>query len=181
LRTVADFKGMKFRVLATKIETGLMEKLGATGVPIPLEETLPALQNRLIDGIRSNIIVTAGLKYFSIAKFLTLVNDTQIATIGMISTAFLAKLPPDLKKAVIEVANEMSAVGYEKSVEFDARSAKIWRDNGAEVLEMVPAERAEFMRRGREVADAELKNNADPKTRELYALLTQTAERTRKK
>jgi len=181
LRTVADFKGMKFRVLATRIETGLMDKLGATGVPIPLEETLPALQNRLIDGVRSNIIVTAGLKYFSVAKYLTLVNDTQIATIGMVSTAFLAKLPPDLKQMVLDVAGEMSKVGAEKSVEFDARSAKVWRDNGAEVLEMVPAERTEFMRRGREVADGELKNNPDAKTAELYALLTGTAERLRKK
>ena len=181
LRTVADFKGLKFRVLATKIETGMMDSLGATGVPIPLEEVLPALQNGMIDGVRSNIVVTAGLKYFSIAKYITKVDDTMIATIGFVSTAFLSRLPPDLRKLVIDVGGEMSAFGYKTSVEFDTNASKTWSDNGAEVITLAPAEKAEFMKRGRAIADADLRNNPDARTRELYALLTETADRLRPK
>jgi len=146
LRKVADFRGLKMRVLATRIETGLMDRLGASGLPIPLEETPPSLQNGMIDGIRSNIIVTAGLR-----------------------------------KLVIDTAWEMSEFGYRQSVEIDRRAAQIWRDNGAEVIVWPREERDEFMRRGRAVADAELRNNPDAKTRELYLLLTETADRLRPK
>lgn len=181
LRKVADFRGLKFRVLATKIEIGVMDAVGATGVPMPFEEIVPAIQNGMIDGARSNIIVTAGLKHYTVAKYITLVDDTMIATFGFLSTAFVDKLPADLRKIVIETGNEMSEVGYKSSVEFDAKAAQLWRDGGAEVILLPPEEKAEFMRRAKAVAEAELRNNPDAKTRELYTLLTETAEKYRGK
>ena len=38
LRTIDEFKGRKIRVLASKMETELMSRIGASGVPIPFTE-----------------------------------------------------------------------------------------------------------------------------------------------
>ena len=39
-RKLADIKGLKIRVLATPLERAVMEKMGATGVPMPYTEVL---------------------------------------------------------------------------------------------------------------------------------------------
>ena len=56
-KTLEDIKGRKIRVLATPLERAFISKLGATGVPMPYTEVLPAMQQRVIDGVRSAVIV----------------------------------------------------------------------------------------------------------------------------
>ena len=57
IRKIDDLKGLKVRVLATKMESKLAGVLGMTGVPMPYLEVLPALQRRTIDACRSSIVV----------------------------------------------------------------------------------------------------------------------------
>ena len=66
MRTLADMRGRKIRVLATKIEQAIMAEFGATGVPIPFEELMPALQSHTVDGLRSSMVVTAAMKYYNV-------------------------------------------------------------------------------------------------------------------
>ena len=63
-----DMKGMKIRVLASKTESGFIGEFGGTGVPMPFSEVLPALQRKVIDGVRSGIIVMGPLKFYTAAK-----------------------------------------------------------------------------------------------------------------
>ena len=50
---LADFSGKKLRVNATAMEREEMRQLGATAVPMPLNEVLPSLQRGVIDGTMS--------------------------------------------------------------------------------------------------------------------------------
>ena len=93
VRSLADFKGRKFRVLATKVETEIMRRLGATGVRMPYSETVPGLQRKLIDRVRSNIVVMNATKHWTVAKYITVVNDTYIPCAGFVSMVWYNKLP----------------------------------------------------------------------------------------
>ena len=179
LRKLDDFRGKKFRVLATKVEIEAMNRLGATGVPMDLAEVLPALQNRVLDGVRSSIVVMGAGKYFSITKYITDVQDSMIPIGGWVSTQWLNKLPADLQKMVLDTGRELEDFAYKTSVEFDNRAAQLWRDNGAEVIKLSPADQAEFMRRFRSVADEVMGN--DPALKELYQLYKEVAASHRKK
>lgn len=179
VRKLDDFRGKKFRVLATAIETGIMKELGAAGVPMDFAEVLPSLQNKTLDGIRSNAAVMAGAKFFTVAKFLTNVRDTMIPSAGMVSTAFLAKLPADLRKAVEDVGLESEAAMLGIAKQFDENATKLWREGGAEIIELSAADKAEFMKRAQSVGDQVLANDAQ--TKDLYALLKKVAEKHRKK
>ena len=75
IRTLDDFKGRKIRVLASKMETALVGKLGATGVPMSYIEVLPGLSRKTIDGVRSSIIVMGGSKFFTVTKYITVVES----------------------------------------------------------------------------------------------------------
>lgn len=179
IRKIDDFKGKKIRVLATKVETDLMSRLGATGVPVDFAELLQALQQKTVDAARSSIVVMGGMKYFTVTKYLTIVNDGYIPAVMFVSTAFYNKLPADLQKVVIDAGGEVERQMPPISVKLNADYEKTWKDNGAEVIRLSPADQAEVMRRGAPVGDEVIGSN--PETKELYAALKQAADATRKK
>ncbi len=174
VRTLADFRGRKFRVLATKVETEVMRRLGATGVPMPYGETLPALQRKLIDGIRSSIVVMAATKHFTVTKFITVVNDTYIPCVGFVSMAFYNKLPADLKKVVEEAGRAVEPHMYKVGQEFAATAEQKWRDGGAEVIRLSPAEQKQFMEITKPIGDDVLGARKD--TKEMFELMKETAK-----
>jgi TRAP-type C4-dicarboxylate transport system substrate-binding protein len=57
IRKIADFKGRKIRVFGSPIESEIMRRVGATGVPMPLSEVIPAIQRKVIDGNKAGIVV----------------------------------------------------------------------------------------------------------------------------
>ena len=78
IRTLADFKGKKIRVLATDVERAVIDEFGGTGIPMDMGNVIPALQRGQLDGIRSTIVVLAVLKFYDVARYITLVEDTHI-------------------------------------------------------------------------------------------------------
>ena len=53
VQRLADFKGMKVRVLASQMHTVPLERIGATGVPMAPSEAVQALSSGAIDGVRT--------------------------------------------------------------------------------------------------------------------------------
>ena len=53
---LSDFNGKKLRVNATAMEREKMRRLGATAVPMPLNEVMPSLQRGVIDGTMSGTV-----------------------------------------------------------------------------------------------------------------------------
>ena len=70
IKTLSDMNGLKIRVLATKMETAVLKTVGAAGIPMPYSEVLPALQRKVLDGVRSGIIVMGPSKFYTVAKHL---------------------------------------------------------------------------------------------------------------
>ncbi len=174
MRTLSDFKGQKFRVLATKVETEVMGRLGATGVPMPYTETLPALQRKLIDGIRSNIVVMAATKHFTVTKFITVVNDTYIPSVGFVSMVFYNKLPRDLQKVVEDAGRAVEPHMFQVGREFAKTAEQKWRDGGAEVIRLSDADQKKFMEVTRPIGDDVLGSRDD--TREMFTLMKTVAK-----
>src|SRR5690242_1102666 len=57
MRTLADLKGKKIRVLASPFQMEQLTRLGATGVPLTLSDVMPALQQGTLDGALSSVPV----------------------------------------------------------------------------------------------------------------------------
>jgi TRAP-type C4-dicarboxylate transport system substrate-binding protein len=179
LRNLGDLKGRKIRVLATKIEQGIMAEFGATGVPIPFEETMPALQSRSVDGIRSSMVVTGAMKYFTVTKFVVQTSETITATGLWVSTRFLDKLPADLQKAVYETGAGLDKAGAEMGKKAYATAEKTWTDGGAEVVKWSAADMAEFNRRLVPLAEDTFGKAPDQGTRDVWAVFKDAAARTK--
>ena len=178
IRKLSDIKGRKLRVLATKMESELVGTFGAAGVPIPYTEVLPALQRGTVEGVRSSIVVMGASKFFTVSKYITVINSGFIPSGIWISKIWLNRLPADLRKVVMDTAKELEGWAGKNAMGYASRAEKLWKDNGAEVIKLSSAEQQQFMKRVNPLGDKFL--GANPKTKEIYALLKQAAVATRK-
>lgn len=177
IRTLADFKGKKIRVLATDVERAVIEEFGGTGIPMPMGDAIPGLQRKQIDGIRSTIVVLAALKFYDVAKYITLVEDTHIPDMAMMSKKFYDSLPPDLQKAVMDVGAELERYMEDVVIRYDRRAANLWRSKGGEVIRLSTADRDEFMARTAKIGDRIM--GEDPELAPMYNKLKECARITR--
>lgn len=133
-----DFKGKKFRVNATAAEREKMRRFGASAVPMPLSEVVPALQRGVVDGTQSGTVVYVVFKFNRISKVLTRTDDTLIISSAVLSKSWLKQLPADLRKIVVETAGSLQA----KASAFSHKSENFmigkWKEAGG-TLNSLPA------------------------------------------
>lgn len=179
IEKLGDFGGKKLRVLATKMEQAVMKELGATGIPMPFGEVLPAIQRRTIDGARSGVIVMGPFKFYTTAKFLY--NDSMgyIPSGMWMNKKFVDKLPANLRTAVFESGKAITDATLESAARNTEKWEKLWVKNGGTVIEPTAADKAELRKRLSPLGDQFLGQN--PKVKEMYDLVKQAAAATKGK
>ena len=136
---LADFNGKKLRVNATAMEREKMRRLGATAVPLPLNEVMPSLQRGVIDGTMSGTAIFVAFKMNEVTKTMTVTNDTMLVSLAVVSKVFLDKLPPDLRKTVLDVGRETQQRTSTWEQEFSKGLDKAWVAQGG-ILHTLPDE-----------------------------------------
>jgi len=148
IRTPDDLRGKKVRVLATPIETAMMAAMGATGVPMPLGEVLPALQQGALDAVESALPVFANFKYYDVAKFHANTNHYFIISMGTISKKWLDGLPADIQRAVVEEAQATNAELLEWTKNFYKTAEIAWKEKAKDGwIELTPEQQSVFRKR----------------------------------
>jgi tripartite ATP-independent transporter DctP family solute receptor len=174
---VADLKGLKLRVLAAPLQLEQIRSMGATPVPMPLGEVMPALQQGTIDGVMSCIPVFVALKYADAAKYLVETNHGLISAITVISKTWFDNLPPDLQDVILKAGQQASTDVYQFSVDDVNKGRDRWKSAGGEVIELSPEERDQLMKQLLKVGDVVVAKN--PGEKAMFDLLRQTADRTK--
>lgn len=181
IRTLKDMVGLKIRVLATPMERAVPAQFGATGVPIPYTEVVPALQRSVVDGARTSLVVMAYSKFQTVTKNLMIINDGLIPTATWVSQAWANKLPADLRKMVLSVPRELEDWASNHAKNNVAKMTQVWRDAGATVRHFSPEDQAKYMAKVRPLGDKFLGQHKNPEVREVYALFKRTLEKHRPK
>jgi len=157
IRTMDDFKGLRLRFASPPIRD-LVQGLGATPVGVPPTEIAEQLQKGTIDGAfidygGAGIAFKLGgtIKYST--ELYAYVSSFAVA----MNEDFWNKLPPDLKKLVMD-----SVTGKEKEVgeawdALDVPGKKALMDGGGEAIRLAPEENAKFRKIGAEVSEAKVK------------------------
>jgi TRAP-type C4-dicarboxylate transport system substrate-binding protein len=172
IRKIDDMKGLKMRVLATKMESKMASELGMTGVPMPYTEVLPALQQKTIDACRTSIAVMGASKFYTTTKYVTVIESGTLATGLWISKAWLNKLPKPLQEQVLKTGRDLENWAGHRGKELNDKAVKLWQDNGAEVIRLSAADQKEVIRRLAPLGDEFL--GSDPATKDMWELLKKT-------
>ncbi len=179
IRTIADFKGRKIRVFGSRFEIETLRRLGGTGVPMPLSEVVPAIQQKVIDGNRSGIVVFVPFKYQTIAPYVLQAGQSIICITKFASKVWFDKLPGDLQTIILEEAADADRRILAFSIALVDKFYKIWTKTGGTLTQLSPEEQAEMRRRLSTVGEAVLKDR--PKVMAVYKIMKAAAERTRNK
>ncbi len=180
IKTLADFKGKKIRVLASQMERRVVASVDATGVPIPFTEVVPAIQRNVVDGARTSLVVADRAKFPTVTKHLTVTNGSYLATGAWISKVWLEKLPENLRKIVLDTAGELEQWAADNSEKYVPGSLESWKKQGAQVYYLSAPEQKEYMTRIAALGDELLGKHDNPEVREIYGLLKAAAKKTAK-
>jgi TRAP-type C4-dicarboxylate transport system substrate-binding protein len=145
VRRVEDLKALKIRTFSTPMQIEPMKKLGASPVPMPLTEVMPALQNGTIDGLLAASTVYTAFKYYDAAKALTYLPSWDVVSVAVVNRKWLASLPSDLRQTVVEEARKAEGSAADWGMADVERSRKVWVENGGENIVLSAEERKRFL------------------------------------
>ena len=141
---LSDFSGKKLRVNATAMEREKMKRLGATAVPMPLNEVLPSLQRGVIDGTMSGTSIFVAFKFNDVVKVVTVTNDTMLVSLAVASKVWLDKLPADLRKMVIDVGRQTQVRTHKWEQQFSKTLEAKWKEMGGQMHTLPPEDLAKM-------------------------------------
>jgi len=177
IRTLADFKGKKIRIFASKFQSEAFDRLGATPVAMSLGDVLPALQQGAIDGAVASTAVFSAFHYQDAAKYVTETGQPAIFGIVEISKKWYDTLPPDLQQIVDQTAAREDVAINPQAAQITEDSRKAWTDAGGELIKLPPDEQSSLLELLSSVgADV---SKEKPLLSEAYKIVSDAAVRTR--
>lgn len=102
VKTPADLKGQKIRVMASPVMVKTMEAMGATGVPVAWAELYTALQTGVVDGAENNHPSVVTKKFYEVTKYYTLDEHMRIPDLIVMSMKLYNQLNDQQKAAVVQ-------------------------------------------------------------------------------
>ncbi len=179
VRTVDDFKGKRLRAPGgAPMHIEPLRKLGASPLTMPLNEVLPAMQNKGLDGMMSGFNIITAFKYWDIAKPVTEVPGSYLVGANIINRNTFKSFGPELEALVRGEVRRLETVYTTYGVTDLEKHYSLWRQNGGEVIRLAPAEQKRYVGEATSVLPAMLA--ADPRLKEDYDVIVAAARRQRK-
>ena len=173
IRTPADLKGLKIRVVGSPLFLDTFTALGANPTQMSWADAQPAFASGAVDGQENPIAVYQAAKLHSVAqKHITMwgyVNDPLVFVVN--KDIWNSWTPADreiVRQAAIDAGKEEIAIARKGLVEADKPLLKEIASHGVTVTQLSPAERDAFVKATRPVYEkwkgqigAELVNAAE--------------------
>jgi tripartite ATP-independent transporter DctP family solute receptor len=117
IKTLADLKGLKIRMIGNPLFIDTMNALGGNGVAMGFDQVFSAMQTGVVDGAENNLPSFVAQNHFQVAKYFSMTEHLIIPELLVFSKASWAKLTPDdqalLKKFGREAQLEQRTLWYE--------------------------------------------------------------------
>jgi tripartite ATP-independent transporter DctP family solute receptor len=129
IKSVADMKGLKIRVLQAKQMMDMVKLLGASPTPMPLGDIYSALQTNVIDGAENNWPSYISFSHYEVARYYTVDGHQRVPEILVASNLAMAKLSKADQAVIAKAAEDSVAfqrakwVQSEKDNEAKAKAA----------------------------------------------------------
>lgn len=163
---MSDLDNQRIRVLASDTEIGTINALGASAVPMPLNEVSAALQQGAIDGVSTVLDVFVAFQTVEVAPNVVETELWYLIPIASVSKAWLDTLPDDLREAVIQTGKDIEQPMFERQLERDKENRETWTSSGGKFTQLGEEEQQQAIEAAAGVAESFLE--AHPEMTELY-------------
>lgn len=156
IKTPADLKGLKIRVVGSPLFLDTFTALGANPTQMSWADAQPAMASGAVDGQENPISVYQAAKLHTVAqKHITMwgyMNDPLVFVVN--KDIWNSWTPADreaVRQAAIEAGKEQIAIARKGMVEADKPLLKEIAANGVTITQLTPAERDAFVKATRPV------------------------------
>jgi len=140
IRTPEDMKGLKFRVMETKIWMQTMNALGATAIPLPFPELYMALQQGVADGQSNPPLAARSLKLYEVQDYMSITEHSVIQWCYLMNPEKFDSFSKEDQELIIEAFKETEKYQRERLVKDYVSDIQSCKDNGMEIIEDVDRE-----------------------------------------
>jgi TRAP-type C4-dicarboxylate transport system substrate-binding protein len=146
VRTPADLKGMRIRLMPGKVHSRSFELLGAVPVSLDLKPGLEAVVSGTVDAQENPLANTVDYGAHKVHRYHTLTGHCYLSRGIYMNRAEFERWPKELQQGIQSAAREAIAAQRELAVEEEQIARKAIESADGEVLELTPEERAAFAR-----------------------------------
>jgi len=131
IKSIADLKGLKVRVIGNPMFVDMMNALGGNGVAMGYDQVFSALQTGVVDGAENNPPSFVFDNHYQVAKYYTLTEHLIVPEILVMSRKTWDALTPEDRERVKKFAREAQAeervlwTAYEQQAVDKAKAAGI--------------------------------------------------------
>ena len=144
VRTPADLKGVKIRVMENPALIESMRAMGANPTPLPFPELYTSMKQGVVEGATIDYTALWTTKVYEAVKYVTEPGFHFLAEPRpvLISAKYFASLPADVQQWIAQAAQEASV--YERSL-FKDRQGKAIEDLRAKGIQFAKMDEAAFL------------------------------------
>jgi tripartite ATP-independent transporter DctP family solute receptor len=158
IKSPADLKGMKIRVVGSPLFADVFTALGANPTQMSWADAQPALASGAVDGQENPLFLFTVLKMHNVGqKFVTTWGYVADPLIFVVNKEIWASWTPAdqaiVKQAALDAGQQEIVIARKGLVEADKPLLKDIAGMGVTVTQLTPAERAEFVKVTRPVYD----------------------------
>ncbi|SHF01828.1 tripartite ATP-independent transporter solute receptor, DctP family [Desulfacinum infernum DSM 9756] len=178
VRTPADLKGLKIRVMETPLYITMVKALGAAPTPIAWPEVYSALQQKVVDGQENPVGTILNAKFAEVQKYLTLDGHSYGTDFILINDQFYSqKLTDEQRRVIRQAAIVAGNVGRSIQQLNSAMGLSKLKEQGMEIYSPTAEERAQFKAACQGAVIEWLKTEIDPSWIEKALVAVAEAEK----
>jgi len=136
VRTPADLKGLKIRVMESPIMVDTINALGAAATPMPWGELYTSLRQGVVDGAENAPDAIATSKQYEVAKYYTITDHFRTPCLFMISMKTWGRLSEEHRQILLDASKETAEWGKNLYSQEAAEYLKQLRAAGMEIIEV---------------------------------------------
>lgn len=137
IRTPADLKGLKMRVIPNEIYQMTFKALGAEVVPMDFPLVYAALKDGRIDGQENPVQTITGSRFYEVQKYLSLTRHFFAPIVFVASRATFEQLSGEEQELVRTAARNGAEATWQVGAEFEAKRIDELRLAGMDVVDQV--------------------------------------------
>jgi tripartite ATP-independent transporter DctP family solute receptor len=144
IKTMADLKGLKVRVMGNPMFVEMANSMGGNGVAMGYDQVFSALQTGVVDGAENNPPSFVFDNHYQVAKFYTIDEHLIVPEMLVFSKKIWDTLSKDEQAALIKLSKEAQQeerklwIAYEKQAMDKARAA------GIQIIEVSDGDKKAF-------------------------------------
>lgn len=138
IKTPADLKGRKIRIIENPLYVRTIQALGGNPVPMAWPEVYSALQQHTIDGVETNYLGMADGKLQEVAKYLSLTDHVFTATAFIMNMDRFKALSSDLQDIILKAAYAGGQVMFDNADKANQDAIDVMSKAGVTVVRPDP-------------------------------------------